>query len=196
MLYAVNDIFYSIQGEGYWTGTPAVFVRLAGCNLRCKWCDTDHTKKAELTAEQILMEIKAMVPRGIINLPVVLTGGEPTLQELAPLTTNLKQNGFTIAIESNGTNLKRVPNEVDWITVSPKSDWMYSTRIKCDELKVILTDDINPEDFRLTMYAEHYFLQPLYIDSRPSNLNDVVEYVKENPVWRLSLQVHKMIGIK
>ena len=109
----VNDIFYSLQGEGRNTGRAAVFVRFSGCNLRCPFCDTDFSAFREMTAAEIVREISACPARF-----VVLTGGEPTLQVTEDFVDQLHEAGFEVAIETNGT--RTVPRNIDWVTVSPK----------------------------------------------------------------------------
>lgn len=113
MAYLVNEIFYSLQGEGYYTGTPAVFLRLSGCNLRCPFCDTDHSASEP-------MEIDTLVDRllGYPSRHLVITGGEPSLQVDRLLIEVLHDAGFYVQIETNGTN--RLPDNIDWVTCSPK----------------------------------------------------------------------------
>jgi organic radical activating enzyme len=113
-MYRVNEIFYSLQGEGYHTGRAAVFIRFAGCNLRCPFCDTDFDSYTDMTAEQILAAISDYPSRF-----VVLTGGEPTLQVTEPFIDLLHQHGYEVAMESNGT--RPAPKNLDWLTVSPKN---------------------------------------------------------------------------
>ena len=109
----VNEIFYSLQGEGYFTGTPAVFLRFSGCNLACPFCDTEHNDGEEMTYEDIISKVTAFASRHI-----VITGGEPSLQLDELLVDMLHETGFFIQVETNGTNL--LPENVDWITCSPK----------------------------------------------------------------------------
>ena len=111
--YRINEIFYSLQGEGYYTGTPAVFLRMSGCNLKCGFCDTSHESHTVMTIDEIIDAVTDFPARHI-----VITGGEPTLQLDAALTTRLKEEGFYIQIETNGTH--PVAPAVDWVTVSPK----------------------------------------------------------------------------
>ena len=112
----INEIFYSLQGEGHNTGTPAVFIRFSGCNLQCSFCDTDHTYGTQMSDEQIIAEVKRYPQAQLI----VLTGGEPSLFIDSDFITVLKHvTGATIAIETNGTN--PLPPEIDWVTLSPKT---------------------------------------------------------------------------
>lgn len=182
--YKVNEIFYSLQGEGFYTGTPAVFLRLSGCNRDCVFCDTDHADGRMMNASEIVADVSRFPARHL-----VLTGGEPTLQADDPLIDALKEAGFYIQIETNGTN--PVPSAVDWVTCSPKTGPWNIDRV--DELKVVYLDD--PE-FPLSMaerfVAVHLFLQPC----SGENTESTVEFILAHPEWRLSLQTHKLISIK
>ncbi|MCM1163445.1 MAG: 7-carboxy-7-deazaguanine synthase QueE [Muribaculaceae bacterium] len=182
-LYRVNEIFYSLQGEGYFTGTPVVFLRFSGCNLRCSFCDTDHEQGTE-------MEIDTLVNR-LLSYPsrhLVITGGEPSLQTDRLLVEVLHDAGFYVQIETNGTH--PLPDNIDWVTCSPKADGpVVLDRI--DELKVVYTGD-DPEILASGLNALHYFLQPC----SGANIPQTVEYVLAHPYWRLSLQTHKLIDIK
>lgn len=190
----VNEIFHSLQGEGFNTGKSAVFVRLAGCNLQCPFCDTDHTAYEEMTEEQIadcLAQYSA-------NL-VVITGGEPALQLTSSLIDRLHAKRKTVAVETNGT--LPLPENVDWITVSPKQDFVGEAG-KCvitraNEVKVIFDGEHQVSDFGIT--AEHYFVQPCDTGNLSKNRkirNLCIDFVKNNPKWRLSLQTHKLLGIR
>ena len=180
--YKVNEIFYSLQGEGYYTGTPAVFLRLSGCNLHCPFCDTDHAAATPMTAEEIADAVAAYPARHL-----VITGGEPTLQLDSDLLRALKARRFYVQIETNGTG--KVPPEVDWVTCSPKEGPWRVDRI--DELKIVFQSE-DVETLVDLLPATHHFLQPC------SGLNtaDVIAYCMEHPRWRLSLQTHKMLGIR
>jgi 7-carboxy-7-deazaguanine synthase len=193
--YDITEIFYSVQGEGIWTGTPAVFVRFAGCNLACSFCDTDFKTNLKITEHQILTWINDFPTRHI-----VLTGGEPMLQlsgeEGRLLLKKIKACGWSfIHIETNGTIEipESIKNFLDWITVSPKIPnskdlpWLQKTG---DELKVVY------EGQRLDQYLiktdfEHYCLQPCSMQ----NTQETVEAVMKSPLWRLSLQTHKYLHI-
>ena len=179
----LHSIFYSIQGEGFHTGMPAVFVRFAGCNLACSWCDTDHSQQFSMSPHEIVAECKRYPSSNVI-----LTGGEPMIQKIVPLVRLLHQFGFWVAIETNGT--RPVPGCLDWITVSPKSPG----RFKCNELKLVYTgQDISQyEEVPRFCCSVYRFLQPCSME----NVDETVQMVKENPTWRLSLQTHKLIGIE
>lgn len=178
----INEIFYSLQGEGFHAGTPAVFVRFSGCNLKCPFCDTLHEDGAWMTDEEIRTEI-AKYPAKLI----VLTGGEPSLWIDKAFVEILHQCGKRVAIETNGTN--PLPENIDWVTCSPKQNASLSVK-KIDELKVVYVGQHIKEYEEIA--ATHHFLQPC----SGQNIQEVVELVKQNPIWRLSLQTHKLIDIR
>lgn len=192
----VNDIFYSLQGEGYHTGRAAVFVRFAGCNLRCSFCDTEFDSYREMTADEIVTAISQYPARF-----VVLTGGEPTLQVDDAFVDLLHQHSFEVAMESNGT--RPAPQNLDWLTVSPKrlrgkAKEDTGKRLP-DELKVIFDEDTDPETYLSTLHAPLLFLQPCDTGNAERNaviINKCIDYIKEHPEWRLSLQTHKLVGFK
>lgn len=195
----VNEIFYSLQGEGRFTGTPAVFVRFSGCNLSCGFCDTDHQSGAEMTEEEITQQVC-----GYPSPHVVLTGGEPTLQITTRLIEALVNAGKKIHIETNGT--RRLPEEmlplIAWITVSPKFGMIPEIQ-RIDELKVVFdmnhAGDIEKLDRVLTTHSECYYLQPCDRNDESfntRNLKECIGYILKNPKWKLSLQTHKLLGIR
>lgn len=192
----VNEIFYSLQGEGFNAGTPAVFVRFAGCNLQCPFCDTDFAVGTEMTEE----DIAAQVVRYPASL-VVITGGEPSLQLTVSLVDALHRQGRRVAVETNGTH--PLPSNVDWITLSPKDTFlgMVASPIltEVDELKVVFDGIHQPVIYENIKVRHARFLQPCDTGDPQRNgiiVNQVVEYVKANPQWRLSLQIHKIVGIR
>jgi len=208
-MYAVKEIFYTLQGEGANAGTPAVFCRFAGCNLwtgresdrvdaACKFCDTDFVGTDGVgggrfkTAASLAAACKAVRPALEGTALVVLTGGEPMLQVDHDLVEALHAQGFSVAIETNGT--VPVPDTIDWVCVSPKSGApLIQTR--GDELKLVYPQDgIDPADF-LRLAFRHRFLQPLDGPEREANTHAAVAYCMANPGWRLSLQTHKLLGI-
>ena len=195
----INDIFYSLQGEGYNTGRAAVFIRFAGCNLRCSFCDTEFDTYREMTDDEIITAIKDYPARF-----VVLTGGEPTLQVDEAFVDLLHQHGFEVAMESNGT--RPAPKNLDWLTVSPKlcrgeRREERGERLP-DELKVIFDEDTTPESFLpplSSLLSPLLYLQPCDTGDAERNatiINKCIDYIKEHPQWRLSLQTHKLIGFK
>lgn len=209
-MYSVKEIFYTLQGEGANTGSPAVFLRFAGCNLWsgreqdrasavCRFCDTDFVGTDGAgggrfaSAESLADAVLAAWPCGIEKHRLtVCTGGEPLLQLDMPLLHALHARGFRVAIETNGT--KPVPEGVDWVCVSPKAGAPLVVE-RGDELKLVFRQaGAEPERFeRLTF--EHFFLQPMDGPERAQNTALSVLYCREHPRWRLSLQTHKLIGI-
>ena len=211
-MYKVNDIFSSLQGEGHHTGRAATFVRFAGCNLRCSFCDTDFTHYREMSAEEIVKSVKQYTTRF-----VVLTGGEPSLQVDDTLVTALHEAGFYIAVETNGTRL--LPEGIDWVTVSPKQP-LTTTPLpqiesgRVNEIKVVLygtANDILLSVEHLEKEAEYtrdsfhnlpsplLFLQPCDVGDAQRNAEitrQCIEYIMQHPCWQLSLQTHKLANFK
>ena len=208
-MYRVNEIFYTLQGEGAHSGIPAVFVRFSGCNLRCPWCDTDFEQGTPMTAKQIVDEVQELydIPNERRKM-VVLTGGEPSLQVDKALIDALHTAGFYICIETNGT--RPLPEGIDWITCSPKKEASGNLKVRrVNEVKVVFTGEYDPEIWREQLEAEHWLLQPLrytgewllnncdaFEDDRNDNLDDTVRYILSHPVWRLSIQLHKIVGLR
>ncbi len=195
--FPIVEMFYSVQGEGYHTGIPSIFIRFGGCNLACEWCDTSFDVWENMTLRRIIRE---MAPWDCNR--IVLTGGEPALQDLTTLSTILRPMGYELAIETNGTI--EIPDDImDWICVSPKDQLYSSVKIRQrmgDELKVVWVGQT------LDMYDEllngftHHFLQPCYDENKEvgwngKNFLSTFEMVKNNPLWGLSLQTHKWMGV-
>lgn len=179
----VNEIFYSLQGEGHWTGTAAVFVRLSGCNRRCAFCDTDFSASTEMSEEEIVGEV-LKYPASV----VVVTGGEPALQLTQSLVDRLHLARRRVHVETNGS--LPLPEGIDWVTCSPKEPPYGITYI--DELKLVLTPGSDPEAVAAQLPRPAVrSLQPL----SGTNTEECVAYVKAHPSWRLSLQTHKLISI-
>ena len=197
--FRVNDIFYSLQGEGHNTGRAAVFIRFAGCNLRCGFCDTEFDNYHEMTDDEIITNIVQYRSRF-----VVLTGGEPTLQVDEAFVELLHQHVFEVAMESNGT--RPAPRNLDWLTVSPKVDEKLETRKEnCrqpDEIKIVFDENTDPAAIisHSSFLIPHLlYLQPCDTGDAERNaviINKCIDYIKEHPEWRLSLQTHKLIGFK
>ena len=182
MMRKINEIFYSLQGEGYHTGTPAIFVRFSGCNLKCDFCDTQHEEGKMMTDDEIIAEVKKYPA-----VTVVLTGGEPSLWVDDELIDRLHQAGKYVTIETNGT--RPLPVAIDWVTCSPKQGAKLAID-RMDEVKVVYEgQDISI--FEL-LPAEHFFLQPCSCNNTAST----VDCVMRHPKWRLSLQTHKLIDIR
>ena len=210
MTYAVKEIFYTLQGEGAQAGRAAVFCRFAGCNLWsgreqdreaavCSFCDTDFVgvdgegggKFA--TAEELAAAIASCWPAGRPGKPyVVCTGGEPLLQLDTALINALHAQGFEIAVETNGT--QPAPPGLDWICVSPKAgSELVLTR--GHELKLVYPQLLaRPERFEQLEF-QHFFLQPMDSVLKTQHTREVVAYCMAHPQWRLSVQMHKVIGI-
>jgi 7-carboxy-7-deazaguanine synthase len=184
MLYEVSETFHSLQGEGYWSGAPSFFIRLAGCNLNCAWCDTDHERRESLSAEDLYARAEKE-GRGCKRL--VLTGGEPTLQPIQPLIDYFRERGWYVAVETNGTGER--PN-ADWVTVSPKAGIEYPDDLSGDEIKIVLDGKIDPARF-LRCAFQHWYIQPCSQDFEPA-----VRYVLANPRWRLSVQLQHILKIR
>jgi 7-carboxy-7-deazaguanine synthase (Cx14CxxC type) len=210
-MYSVKEIFYTLQGEGANAGTPAVFCRFAGCNLwsgreadrataTCDFCDTDFVGTdgqgggkfagADTLADAIAAEWPAAASGRRF---VVCTGGEPLLQLDRAAVDALHARGFRIAVETNGT--VAAPAGLDWICVSPKADAPLAVRAG-NELKLVFPQpDAPPERFEALAF-EHFFLQPMDGMRREANTREAVAYCLAHPRWRLSLQSHKIIGIR
>ena len=192
----VNETFVSLQGEGYFTGTAAFFLRLSGCNLQCPFCDTQHQSFTEMSEEEIVKEASRHNPRHI-----VITGGEPALQLTKSLVDKLHEAGFFIQVETNGT--LPLPEGIDWVTASPKFSPM-SEDLKIDELKVLYTGEgFSIPDYLSPLLGEgsgvRLYLQPLDTGDEKRNriiLRDTIAYILQHPKWSLSLQTHKLLGIK
>lgn len=193
----INEIFYSLQGEGYWTGTPAVFIRFSGCNLNCDFCDTEHDSGQQLTIDNIISEVSKYPTRHII-----FTGGEPTLQLTRELIDRLHALGKYLHMETNGSLplADGIDKELDWITVSPKDAPIKIQRV--DELKVLYHgagQDMARFDLIPTTGSDCRYLQPCDVKDSEINdriMTDTIEYIKRHPQWRLSLQTHKLLGIR
>ena len=210
-MYAVKEIFYTLQGEGAQAGRPAVFCRFAGCNLWsgrevhredaiCSFCDTDFVGtdgpgggRFE-TAEQLARTCRRTW-RGNSGTPpfIVLTGGEPMLQLDEPLVSAFHDAGFEVAIETNGT--LPVPGSIDWVCVSPKPGAPLRQR-SGDELKLVYPQDALLPEALQGLDFTHFLLQPLDDGSGTSpNLQAAIDYCMAHPRWRLSLQTHKLLGL-
>jgi len=209
MSYKVKEIFYTLQGEGVHTGRAAVFVRFAGCNLwsgresdrgfgigSCSsWCDTDFTG-GDTVPTALALVGKALDVWGNStdskNRFVVLTGGEPALQVDSTLCAALQANGFYVSIETNGTC--DLPDGIDWICCSPKTGRPLKLK-GCDELKVVYPQStwLSPNDYADQISYIWKTVSPL--DGHPNSLQACVEFCKQNPGWRLSLQTHKILGL-
>jgi 7-carboxy-7-deazaguanine synthase (Cx14CxxC type) len=209
-LYAVKEIFYSLQGEGANAGTPAVFCRFTGCNLWsgreadragavCDFCDTDFVGTDGsgggkfASAADLADAVAREWPAGASHRFVVCTGGEPLLQLDATAVAALHERGFRVAIETNGTLAP--PEGIDWICVSPKAAAPLALQ-RGDELKLVYPQPLaRPERFE-SLAFDHFFLQPMDGPDREANTRGAIDYCLAHPRWRLSLQSHKIVGIR
>lgn len=181
--YPINEIFYSLQGEGHHTGVPAIFVRFSGCNRRCAFCDTDFSASTPMSVQEIVESV-SKYPAKV----VIITGGEPLLSIDDDLCKALHAAGKRIHVETNGS--LPVPDGVDWVTCSPKDKPWNINRL--DELKVVYQgQDVESILQELKPRVDAY-LQPCSC----VNTKQVIDYILEHPWWNLSLQTHKMIDIK
>jgi len=208
-MYTIKEIYYTLQGEGYHTGRPAIFIRFSGCNLWsgqekdrkkaiCNWCDTDFlgtngTNGGKYSAKNIKKKILDLWPLNVESLPyVILTGGEPLLQIDDKLVRNIHEAGFEIGLETNGT--LNPPDGIDWICVSPKANTDLIL-IKGNELKVVYPQSgINPRIYEKLQF-EHFFIQPMDGTDQQKTTKKSKDFVMKNPVWKLSIQTHKILGI-
>lgn len=196
--YPINEIFYSLQGEGHYSGRAAIFVRFSGCNLQCPFCDTAHQKSVLMTLENIIALVSEY-PRGAM---VVLTGGEPSLYADNDLIDALHACGRYIAIETNGTN--PLPEGINWVTLSPKAGMAPGgDKIRltgADEIKVVNVGQPLAPYFDMPQRKEAtlMYLQPCFVEDREErmrNITDTIEKVKSDPRWQLSAQLHRYLSI-
>ena len=209
MNYRIKEIYFTQQGEGSNTGRDFVFVRFSGCNLWsgkeknrksaiCQFCDTDFygtdgINGGVYSAKQLIEKIKSLWVSRDDNIAVVLTGGEPLLQVNDELVAALKQEQIYIAVETNGT--LDAPDHIDWICMSPKANTEIKLK-KGNEIKVIFPQEsLDPEKFSLFDFSEFY-LQPMDSNKYQENLNATITYCQKNPKCKLSLQTHKILGIR
>jgi 7-carboxy-7-deazaguanine synthase (Cx14CxxC type) len=208
-MYSVKEMFYTLQGEGAHAGRPAVFCRFTGCNLWsgreqdrataiCDFCDTDfigtdgQNGGKFKTAQALATAILSFWPTPEGKPYVVFTGGEPALQLTQELISAVHIAGFEIAVETNGT--KPLPNDIDWICVSPKASAQLVIK-KGHELKLVYPQpDAMPERFT-ELDFDNFYLQPLDSGSSNENTQHVIEYCLRHPRWKMSLQTHKIVGI-
>jgi 7-carboxy-7-deazaguanine synthase (Cx14CxxC type) len=208
-LYTVKEIFYTFQGEGANAGRPAVFCRFSGCNLWtgreadrasavCTFCDTDFVGVGPdggkfATPLELANAVDARWPEGQAHKFVVCTGGEPLLQLDEPAIGALHARGFAVAVETNGT--QHAPSGIDWICVSPKAQ----APVVLDhgqELKLVFPQrDVDPQRFE-SMHFENFFLQPMDGPDLAANTRAAMAYCLAHPRWRLSIQTHKLLGIR
>lgn len=210
MSYTVKEIFYTLQGEGANAGRAAVFCRFSGCNLWsgreedrsraiCSFCDTDFVGTGpdggQFASADELADAVARAWRGDRSDRrfVVCTGGEPLLQLDEPLIDSLHARGFAVAVETNGT--RRAPDTIDWVCVSPKGGAPL-IQLSGDELKLVYPQrDAPPENYE-GMGFHHFFLQPMDGPDAEETTRQAVDYCMSHPRWRLSVQTHKILGLR
>ena len=210
MTYTVKEIFYTLQGEGAQSGRAAVFCRFSGCNLWsgreedrsravCQFCDTDFVgvgpdggrfASANALAEAI---DRCWIGRGAGRKYVVCTGGEPLLQLDDDLIEALHQRGFEVAVETNGT--KPAPVSLDWICVSPKAGAPF-VQTSGNELKLVYPQEKAPPEKFEQLAFDHFYLQPMDGSETALNTERAIEYCLAHPKWRLSIQTHKLVGLR
>lgn len=189
----INEIFYSVQGEGLHAGRPAHFIRFSGCNLHCPFCDTKHEKGVMMTDEEILEKIN------FGSNMVVLTGGEPSLFIDEQFIRKLNNLGKYVCIETNGTH--DLPKGKFFVTLSPKFEFVSKAELKikrASELKVVWNGKNNMYKYS-DIVAKHRFIQPCDTQDKEKNaqiMQEVVEYVKQHPEWRVSVQTQKILNVR
>ncbi|MGY8783557.1 MAG: 7-carboxy-7-deazaguanine synthase [Fidelibacterota bacterium] len=208
-MYSVKEIYYTLQGEGFYTGRPSVFLRFTGCNLWsgkekdrkkaiCDWCDTDFIGNdgingGKYLGSEIIKIIKTLWPKKEQSKPyIVFTGGEPLIQLDNELIERVHKAGFEIGVETNGTMTP--PSGIDWICVSPKARSNFILK-KGNELKVVFPQyEFNPLDHE-NLEFEHFFIQPMDGLNQKENIRKSEDFVLKYPRWKLSIQTHKILGI-
>lgn len=192
--WKVNEIFYSIQGEGRHTGMPAVFVRLAGCSMNCPFCDTKYAARdgKTMSAPELLAALSAWPAQAAI-----ITGGEPTEQDLPALIDVLKQAGYQVHLETNGAKDTDV-SQADFVCVSPKKYVSAEMLKKADVIKIVVGQDTDLDDLQKYYAYENahtqIYLQPE--SNKQENIDLCVKLLKNHPAARLSLQMHKLANIR
>lgn len=209
MTYRIKEIFFTQQGEGKNTGKDFIFVRFSGCNLWsgkeknrasavCSFCDTDFygtdgINGGKYLAKELIEKIKSLWISADSQIRVVLTGGEPLLQVDKPLIDALKNEHVYIAVETNGT--LEAPDGIDWICMSPKANTEIKLK-KGSEVKVVYPQkNLNPDDFNVLDF-KNFYIQPMDSQSYKDNVSQAVKFCMRNPNWKLSLQTHKILGIR
>ena len=209
MKYSIKEIYYTLQGEGYHTGRPAVFIRFSGCNLWtghekdrsgaiCDWCDTDFVgtngiNGGKFSVKEIINIINSQWKGNVLSEPyVVCTGGEPLLQMDKALIKAIHKAGFEIGLETNGTMIP--PDGIDWICVSPKANADLVLK-NGNELKVVYPQSgMNPRVHEKLKF-DHFYIQPMDGINQTENIKRSEKFVLNHPKWKLSLQTHKILGI-
>lgn len=199
--FPIVEIFESLQGEGFNTGMPSIFIRFGKCNLTCPWCDTNYNQFEQWTLNEILAKVRSYTAKNII-----ITGGEPTIQpNLSLLLNQLKIEGYFLAIETNG--LKEIPPQIDYIATSPKRMYQEKYQRRCiefaNEVRVVVNGEVQAfcEQLESKIQADHYYLSPCEIEGKMNLLETIIQLGILNqrankPKWQLSIQTHKIVGIE
>ena len=195
--YPIVETFHSVQGEGYWTGVNAFFIRLGGCDVHCPWCDTKHSWNSSRHPQKSIEEL-AMAANEANPGIVVITGGEPLMHDLFPLTTALNQVGMQVHLETSGAH--PFSGYFDWVTFSPKQFKAPHSSIysQTNELKVVVTNEYDlkwaEQQSALIPKTALRYLQPEW--NSPRSKETIINYVLQHPQWRISLQTHKLLKIQ
>ena len=195
--YPIVETFHSVQGEGYWTGVNAFFIRLGGCDVHCPWCDTKHSWNATRHPQKSTIEL-AQAATAVNPAIVIITGGEPLMHDLFPLTTALKNARMQVHLETSGAH--SFSGNFDWITFSPKQFKAphHSIYSHTSELKVVVTNKYDlkwaEQQAALIPQSALCYLQPEW--NSPESKELIFEYVLKHPQWRISLQTHKLLDIQ
>ena len=195
--YPIVETFHSVQGEGYWTGVNAFFIRLGGCDVHCPWCDTKHSWNPNRHPQQSTVELVSAAMK-VNPAIVIVTGGEPLMHNLYPLTTALRNAGMQVHLETSGAH--PFSGNFDWVTFSPKQFKAPHSSIysQTSELKVVVTNEYDlkwgQQQAKLVPETALYYLQPEW--SSPKSKDLIFNYILQNPEWRISLQTHKLLQIQ
>ncbi len=198
MPYSVKEMILTLQGEGARSGMPVVLCRFRGCNLDCSFCDTEHEGESGRgggsfrSGRELAAAAAELWRGGDDRRAILLTGGEPLLQVDDELSEALHSHGFMILLETNGT--LPLPRGIDWVCVSPKSGEMPVIS-GGDELKLAYPQSGVDPSIYLELDFDHFYIQPIWGENLRNNIREAVEYCLENPVWSLSVQMHKFTGI-
>lgn len=199
--FPIVEIFESLQGEGFNTGMPSIFIRFGKCNLTCPWCDTNYNQFEQWTLNEILAKVRSYTAKNII-----ITGGEPTIQpNLSLLLNQLKIEGYFLAIETNG--LKEIPPQIDYIATSPKRMYQEKYQRRCiefaNEVRVVVNGEVQAfcEQLESKIQADHYYLSPCEIEGKMNLLETITQLGILNqrankPKWQLSIQTHQIVDIE
>ena len=195
--YPIVETFHSVQGEGYWTGVNAFFIRLGGCDVHCPWCDTKHSWNSDRHPQKSIVELVSQAQK-VNRAIVIITGGEPLMHNLLPLTDALKKEGMQVHLETSGAH--PFSGNFDWVTFSPKQFKAphHSIYPRTSELKVVVSNEYDlkwaEQQAALVPETALHYLQPEW--SSPKSKNLIFDYILQNPQWRISLQTHKLLQIQ